>query len=271
MIMKMKIFLTAIAAALVMCACTTAKDNVTLAYFKDLGVEGTLPPAGNNYLIRIQSDDDLIITVSSSQPEATAMYNVPLVNPATRGVTDNTSGGRLQSYVVDHQGNIQFPVLGMLHVGGMTTDEIARMIKTRVSENVKDAYVNVRLNSFGVNVMGEVRNPGRIVVGKEKITLLDVLAYAGDLTEYARRDNVLVVRTEDGVSTYHRLNLESSDIFSSPYFYMQQNDQVVVEPNQIKVDNSKYNQYSAFKLSQTSMWVSVASIVASLVIALCVK
>ena len=153
----------------------------------------------------------------------------------------------------------------------MTTDEIARMIKTRVSENVKDAYVNVRLNSFGVNVMGEVRNPGRIVVGKEKITLLDVLAYAGDLTEYARRDNVLVVRTEDGVSTYHRLNLESSDIFSSPYFYMQQNDQVVVEANQIKVDNSKYNQYSAFKLSQTSMWVSVASIVASLVIALCVK
>ena len=125
--------------------------------------------------------------------------------------------------------------------------------------------------NFTVNVMGEVRAPQRMVVGKERFTVLDALAAAGDLTEYGKRDNVLVIRTENGKSTYHRINLTDGSIYASPFFYLQQNDVVYVEPNKIKVDNSKYNQFAAFKLSQASTIVSVASVIASLVIALCVK
>ena len=109
------------------------------------------------------------------------------------------------------------------------------------------------------------------MVGKERFSVLDALAAAGDLTEYGKRDNVLVIRTENGKSTYHRLNLTDGSIYASPYFYLQQNDVVYVEPNDIKIDNSKYNQFSAFKLSQLSTIVSLASVVASLVIALSVK
>ena len=159
---------------------------------------------------------------------------------------------------------IQIPVLGEIKATGMSTDELAAVIKNRVSEQVKDPFVRVEMINFTVNVMGEVKAPQRMVVGKERFTVLDALAAAGDLTEYGKRDNVLVIRTENGKSTYHRLNLTDG-------FYLQQNDVVYVEPNKIKVDNSKYNQFSAFKLSQISTVVGVASVIASLVIALCVK
>ena len=114
-------------------------------------------------------------------------------------------------------------------------------------------------------------NQTMIKIWKEKITLLEVLTLAGDLTQYARRDNVLVIRTVDGKRTYQRLNLQDSSIFSSPYFYMQQDDVVYVEPNKIKIDNSKYNQFNAYKLTMVSTIVSMASVIASLVIALTVK
>lgn len=269
--MKKNILFTFLA-ILALCSCSTAKDNSTLTYFKNLqGNDGTLSAPQSDYLIRVQPDDELIITVSSSVPEATAMYNVPLTNPATRGTTQAQGQARLQTYIIDKQGNIDFPVLGSLHVEGMTTGEIAGMIKGKVQQNVKDPYVRVEMSGFGVNVLGEVRNPHRVGIDTEKFTLIDALAAAGDLTEYAQRDDILVVRTENGKSTYHRMNLTDASIFASPYFYMQQNDIVYVAPNKIKVDNSKYNQYTAFKLSQMSTIVSMASVIASLVIALAIR
>lgn len=267
-----KNILLSLLAVLALCSCTTSKENATaLNYFTNLGQEGTLPDAGNDYLIRVQPDDELIINVTSAVPEATAMYNVPSSNPATRGTTEVQGNSRLITYVVDHQGNITFPVLGVLHVKDMTTDQIAAMIKQKVAEKVKDPYVRVQLNGYGVNVMGEVANPHRVYSDKEKFTLLDAIAAAGDLTQYGKRDNVLVIRTENGKRTYHRLNLQDSSIFSSPYFYMQQDDVVYVEPNKIKIDNSKYNQFNAYKLTMVSTIVSMASVIASLVIALTVK
>jgi len=145
------------------------------------------------------------------------------------------------------------------------------MIKGKVSQNVKDPFVRVELIQFGVNVMGEVQSPHRVEINKQRFTLLDALAAAGDLTVYAKRDNILVMRTENGQLTYHRVSLNDPDLFKSPYFYMQQNDVVYVEPNKIKIDNSKYNQNNAYKLSTISTVVSMASVIASLVIALTVK
>ncbi|HAP50537.1 MAG TPA: sugar transporter [Porphyromonadaceae bacterium] len=256
---------------MVVVSCTTTKDN-NLAYFKDLAASaaGTLPE-GPEREIRLVTDNELAISISSAQPEATAMYNVPLGNPATRGVISTQGQPRLLTYIIDRQGNIELPVIGTLHVQGLTTSEVTDIIKKRVSENVHDPYVRVELLGFHVNVMGEVKSPHRIYVQSQRYSVLDALAEAGDLTEFAKRDAVTVIREQNGQKTYQRLNLADSQIFSSPYFYLQQNDVVYVEPNAIKIDNSKYNQNNAFKLSVISTVVSAASVIASLVIALTVK
>ena len=260
-------------AVLLMCAsCGSTKEVPTLAYFQNLKDSvGKLPDNVSHYKIKIQPDDELIITITSTLPEATAMYNLPLGNPSLKGNINATQSPRIQTHIVDRNGMIQLPVLGEIQAAGLSTKELEAVIKNRVSEHVKDPFVRVEMINFTVNVMGEVRAPQRIVVGKERFSVLDALAAAGDLTEYGKRDNVLVIRTENGKSTYHRLNLTDGSIYASPYFYLQQNDVVYVEPNDIKIDNSKYNQFSAFKLSQLSTIVSLASVIASLVIALCVK
>lgn len=271
--MKFKNIFLGFAMALACVSCGTTKEaSSSLSYFHNLKeAEGTLPDGVSNYKIKIQPDDELVITITSSNPEATAIYNVPLGNPSTKGNINTAQSPRLQTYIVDRNGMIQIPVLGEIKATGLSTDELAAVIKNRVSEQVKDPYVRVEMINFTVNVMGEVKAPQRIVVGKERFSVLDALASAGDLTEYGKRDNVLVIRTENGKSTYHRINLTDGSIYASPYFYLQQNDVVYVEPNAIKIDNSKYNQFAAFKLSQLSTIVSVASVIASLVIALCVK
>ena len=260
-------------AVLLMCAsCGSTKEVPTLAYFQNLKDSvGKLPDNVSHYKIKIQPDDELIITITSTLPEATAMYNLPLGNPSLKGNINATQSPRIQTHIVDRNGMIQLPVLGEIQAAGLSTKELEAVIKNRVSEHVKDPFVRVEMINFTVNVMGEVRAPQRIVVGKERFSVLDALAAAGDLTEYGKPDNVLVIRTENGKSTYHRLNLTDGSIYASPYFYLQQNDVVYVEPNDIKIDNSKYNQFSAFKLSQLSTIVSLASVIASLVIALCVK
>lgn len=261
----------AVVLLVVVASCSTTKDN-NLAYFKNLPTSGTgqLPQAAPAD-VRLQVDDEITITVSSSAPEATAIFNAPLANSSVRGDATVQGNPRLMSHIVDRDGNIEMPVIGKINVLGKTTDEVAQMIRDRVATTVRDPYVNVQLMSFYVNVMGEVKEPQRIKVDKQRFSVLDALAACGDLTEYGQRDGVVVIRNDGTQTTYHQLNLADTGIFSSPYFYLQQNDVVYVAPNKIRIDNSKYNQHNAFKLSVISTVVSAVSVVASLVIALAVK
>ena len=262
-------FLIMLIAAAALLSCTSTKDN-SLAYFKylDTKLSGSLPNPQGNYPIQIQPDDELVITVTSAVPEATAAYNLPMDNPATRGNLRTQTQPRSQTYIVDEQGYIMMPILGRIMVMGKTTSEISNEITAMVAQNVKDPYVRVDIVNFTVDVMGEVRAPQRVYTGHQHFTVLDALAQCGDLTEYGQRDRVYVIRTENGKREYHRLNLNSSEVFNSPYFYLRQNDVVYVEPNKIRVDNSKYNQNNAFKLSVISTVVSSVSVIASLIIAL---
>ena len=251
--------------------CKTSTEN-TLSYFRNLGDSPSgVMPQGTGYEIKIVPEDELLITVTSSVPEASAMFNQPQANVARRGEMNTQPSPRLQTYIVNKDGDIVMPVIGRLNVEGKTTKEIEQIITSRVSQTVKDPFVRVELLGFYVNVMGEVEKPQRIYVNSERFTLLDALSAAGDLTEFGERGNVLVIREENGQQTYHRLNLADSNIFSSPYFYLKQNDVIYVEPNQIRIDNSKYNQNNAYKLTVISTIVSAASVVASLIIAVAVK
>lgn len=269
--MKSRLLIMLIAAATLL-SCSTNKDN-NLAYFKDLAAttHGSLPNVQGNYPIHIQPDDELVISVTSSVPQATAAYNVPMDNPATRNGILTPSQPRTQTYLVDDKGDVMMPVLGRIHVAGKTIAEVTEMITAMVSKDVKDPYVRVDIVNFGIDVLGEVRNPHRVVTNQQDFTVLDALAACGDLTEFGLRDHVYVIRTEEGQRNYHRLDLTSSEVFSSPYFYMRQNDVIYVEPNKIRIDNSKYNQNNAFKLSVTSTIVSTLSVIASLVIALATR
>ncbi|MGN1245794.1 MAG: polysaccharide biosynthesis/export family protein [Muribaculaceae bacterium] len=265
---KLILFLV-IVAALQSCKST---QEYTLPYFSNIGTaaDGVMP-SGGDYGIKVIPDDELIITVNSVVPAATAHYNLTLDNPSLRGEMVLSSTPKLQTYLVNKEGCIDFPVLGKLKVAGMTTDEIKKMLEEKIGKDVDDPYVRVQLANFKVNVLGEVNRPGAFNVTTERFSVLDALANAGDLTEYGNRANVLIIREENGVRQYHRINLNDAATLSSPYYYLQQNDVVYVEPNKIRQDNSKYNQNNAFKLSVISTIVSACSVVASLIIALAVK
>lgn len=260
-----------LALMVVVSSCSSTKDN-DLAYFKNLpaAVSGQLPnPSGGDVCLQI--DDEITVSITSSAPEATAIYNAPLANSSIRGDATIQGNPRLMSHIVDRDGNIELPVLGRFHVVGKTVEEVAQVIRSRVAETVRDPYVNVQLLSFYVNVMGEVKEPQRVKADKMQFTVLDALAACGDLTEYGRRDAVVVIRNDGSQATYNRLDLGDVQVFDSPYFYLRQNDVVYVAPNKIRIDNSKYNQNNAYKLSVISTVVSAVSVVASLVIALAVK
>jgi len=269
--MRFKNFIIIAAIMLTLTGCKTATEN-TLSYFRNLGDSPSgVMPEGSSYDIKIVPEDELAIIVTSKVPEASAMFNQPQANYSTRGEYSSQPTPRIHTYIVNKQGDIVMPVLGKINVVGKSTREIEQMITSRVSATVKDPFVRVELMGFNIDVMGEVKNPHRIHVDSERYTLLDALSAAGDLTEFGERSNVLVIREENGKHTYHRMNLADNNIFSSPYFYLQQNDVVYVEPNQIRIDNSKYNQNNAYKLSVISTIVSATSVVASLIIALAVK
>lgn len=249
--------------------CSSSKHSLT--YFEQLKKlpDGEMPVTIPQ--LRIVPDDALLITVNTEVPDASAPYNVPLFNPQARADNSYNTTASLPSYIVDSNGDIEMPVIGTVHAAGLTTGELAADIRSRVAENLTDPYVRVELLSFSVHVLGEVTKPQSIKVGKERFSILEALAAAGDLTPYGDRSTVLLIRQEDGVNRYHHLNLNDAALLSSPYFYLRQNDVIVVEPNNIRKANARYNQDNSYKLSVISTIVSASSVVASLAITLATR
>lgn len=257
---------------MVMFSSCSSTPKASLVYFNDIYESDSIGEYPvNSYELNIQPGDELVISVSSVQPEATLSYNLPLSNPATSSTLKNTSQARQQTYLVSSGGDITLPVIGKLHVAGLSISQLTDKITELVSKDVVDPVVMVRLVNFKVNVIGEVKNPRQIVVEDERMSILDALAASGDLTVYGNRENVLLIREEDGVRRYYHINLNDSKLLESPQFYLQQNDVIVVSPNHIQQSNSRYNQFNAYKLSVISTVVSAASVIASLVIALAIK
>lgn len=255
--------------AMTVAGCSSQKS--TLTYFDNLETAADSVYVSGNYSVKIVPNDELGIYVSSVNPAATIYYNMPVSDLTIRGEQTVSAVPKLQTYIVDTKGDINFPVLGKIHVQGMTTEQVADYLVSRISEDVVDPTVRVELMNFNVNVMGEVRNPGRIEIKNERVSILDALAMAGDMTEYGRRENVVLIREDNGARTVHRLNLNDANVLASPYYYLQQNDVIYVEPNSIRQENSKYSQNNSYKISVVSTIVSAASVIASLVIALTVK
>lgn len=265
--MKLKQIALLVILCVGMVSCSSNKNNLT--FFVDLPESGILP--ADSYLPQIHPDDELVITVNSEQYLAAVPYTMPLFNPALKDELTKSSTPRMQTYLVDSEGYIEFPVLGKVKAAGLTVEQLRNYLTEKISKDVADPIVTVTMADFVVVVAGEVVNPKVVKVSGNRITLLEAIAEAGDLTQYGERSNVLVIREINGKREYQRLDLNKAEVLTSPYYYLQPNDYVYVSPNKIRQDNSRYNQNNAFKLSVISTIVSACSVVASLIIALAIK
>lgn len=255
-------------------SCSTPK-NIT--YFQDLNSGAIIDPA-QKMDIRVKPEDKLSIIVTTQDPVLSNLFN--LVQTQTRlgnttssaMVAPNTNDGRTSFYTVNRYGDINFPVLGELHIGGMTRSEVAEYIerKLRESDLVKDPIVTVEYANTGISVIGEVAHPGRFEFNKDRLSILDAIAMAGDLSPTGVRENIIVIReVEDGKQQVYRLDLtDMTNLASSPAYYLQQNDVVYVEPNNKKKRDTTASGNSAYN---PSFWVSIGSLavtIATLIVTL---
>jgi polysaccharide export outer membrane protein len=191
----------------------------------------------------IQKSDLLSITVSSLNPEATIIFNTPNM-PVTSLSTGTGSSNQTTGYLVDTDGNIAFPVLGRVKAAGLTEKELSNQLSNTLVQKklLVDPIVNVRTMNFKVTVLGEVTRPAVVPVPNEKISMIEAIGMAGDMTLYAQRDNVLLIRIENGKRITRRVDLNSPEFMTSPYYYLKTNDVVYVEPNKTKVSTTSRSQ-----------------------------
>ncbi|MDP4238027.1 MAG: polysaccharide biosynthesis/export family protein [Bacteroidota bacterium] len=253
--MKKTFYLFLVVFVLAFVGCTTQKE---VAYF--YGVNSNSADSINKkfnkiHEARICSGDMLSITVTGLDPLAVAPFNLPLVSYATPGSDQLYSAPTLQSYLVDINGNISFPVIGTIKLAGLTKSQAIKYLNDQLSPYLKNAIITIQFMNYKVTVLGEVLRPGQYSISNERVTILDALGLAGDMTIYGKRNNVLITRENNGKLEFVRLNLNSDDVFKSPYYYLQQNDVIYVEPSSVKSVASQ----------NTSLYLSAASTIATVV------
>lgn len=214
------------------------------------------------YDAKIMPKDLLAITVNTTDPQVSAPFNLAMqtpINVANKN-TYTTSQPAIQQYLVSNTGEIDFPILGRLKVGGLTKGEAEDMIREKLTAYLKEVpIVNVRMSNYKISVLGEVTRPGTFTVSNEKVNVLEALAMAGDMTVYGIRNNVKLIREDSiGRKEIVELNLNDANLILSPYYYLRQNDILYVTPNSTKAKNSEIG-------SSTSLWISVTSTMVSIV------
>lgn len=216
------------------------------------------------YDAKIMPKDILQIRVFTTNPEAAEPFNLYQVRTSSSS-SQSTSQNSVFNYLVDNDGDIEFPVIGKIHIGGMTKNEaeayIKGLIKPYMAES-ENPVIHVRMVNYKYAVIGEVNRPGMFTTMNEKINIIEALSQAGDLTLYGERDKIFLLReNSNGQKEYHRLNLNDANIISSPYYYLQQNDIVYVEPNKAKARSSYFTTATSMWFTLTSMLMSITTFV----------
>ena len=249
--MKKEVLLICMVLTFVLTSCVTPKDII---YFQDAGNYSQYTNV-EPFEVRIHKDDQLAIMVNSQASEAAMPFNMPIANYYVGG--ESYGQQRLLGYLVDKDGYIDFPILGKLHVEGLSRNELRELIKNRLIDEgqLKDPIITINFLNFKVSVWGEVNRPGTFFISGERITLLEALSMAGDLTIYGRRDRVSVLREVNGKRSILHHDLTSTELFQSPCYYLQQNDIVYVEPNKRRAQQSNINQNNS-----AAVWLSIVSV-----------
>ena len=234
-------------------SCVSKKD---ITYFQYDEIEQA--SVSNSYQTVFKPDDLLQITISAVDFETVKSFNLPAVSFAS--TTDRAIGTpQQQTYLIDNDGFIDFPIIGKLKIGGLTRKESISMLKSKLDPDyVKNPTINIRIANYSVTVLGDVRNPGTYTIPNERITLLEAIGLAGDLNITGKRNTVKVFREIDGKKLKFEVDLRSNKIFTSPVYYLQQNDLVYVDQNKSSSQDAAFNR-------NTGLFVSIGSIIVSLI------
>ena len=256
MINKEKCFFPAfhfwVLCAILVSSCATKQDVV---YFQNTGDFETLVDK-NTFTPKFKVDDVISIYVSTLDNAASAPFN--LFRAGSESIAGGGGGIRPEQvdYLVDKDGEIDFPVIGKIKVAGLSSEELRVLLRDRLSEYLKDPIINIRLRNFTVTVLGQVNRPGTYPVNGERITIMEALGLAGDLTIKGKRENVMVIRDFDGTKVYHRINLKRKEAMSSPVYYLTQNDIVYVEPNKSAITASSLDNRATIAISIASILIT---------------
>lgn len=256
----------AIVAILYLCSCAHYKD---IPYFQNSAeFDGSKGPG--LYDLKIKPKDKLSIFVTSTPPEASEQFNMT-IPPSIEEAKDEKGrirarafGGVGNYYVVDNEGNINFPVIGKINVTGKTIQQINQTIEDCIApyyQKDADYQVNTYIQNYVISVLGEVKNPNSFTITKNECNVLEALAMAGDMTIYGKRDNVKILRElADGTYEVHELDMRDANILNSPYYYLEQRDIVYVEPNEAMAQNSKVGTTTRLLLNGVSITISLGSL-----------
>ena len=262
--MKIKRLLLLLALSLLVASCTSYKN---VPYLQNPEAVNDFEEVLPLYDAKIMPKDLLSITVNTTDPKAATPFNLTVQTPINAALTNisTTTQPTMQQYLVNNKGEIDFPVIGRLEVGGLTKNEAEDLIRERLKPYLKESpIVTVRMSNYKISVLGEVARPGSFTIGNEKVNVLEALAMAGDMTVYGVRSEVAVTREVDGVRTIEYLDLTSKDLFNSPAFYIQQNDVIYVKPNKYKAQAGEISQNRNFYLSLVGTAISVATLIITL-------
>ena len=259
--MKIQNLVYVLLVALTLGACTSYKKVPYLQNAAEINLAAQQLPL---YDAKIMPKDLLSITINTTDPKVSAPFNLVMQTPVNVASGDNysTSQPTIQQYLVSNTGEIDFPILGRIKVGGLTKSEAEDLIRQKLEPYIKEKpIVNVRMSNYKISVLGEVNHPGNFTVGNEKINVLEALAMAGDLTVYGIRDNVKLIRENaDGKQEIITLNLNDANLITSPFYYLKQNDILYITPNKAKAKGADIGSTTGLWFSAISIVVSVASL-----------
>ena len=207
----------------------------------------------------LQPDDVLMIAISAENQELAIPYNLYTVNFQSN-VEIGTGQQRLQTFLIDKEGDIDFPLLGKIKLGGLTRIEAINKFKNLLEPHIKEATVNLRILNFKISLIGEVNKPGVYSVQSDRITLFEALSLAGDLTIYGNRNSIIIIRENEGVRSIETVDITKRDFINSSYYYLSQNDQVYVEPNKTKVNASVIGPNITAGLSALSLIITILAL-----------
>ncbi|MER3373025.1 MAG: polysaccharide biosynthesis/export family protein [Allomuricauda sp.] len=235
---------------LLITSCASRKDVV---YFQNSNNFETLVDK-NTFSPKFKVDDLVGIHISTLNPEASVPFNL------FRGSQEDGMRPEQVDYLVDQDGEIDFPVIGKIKIAGLSPEEVRVLLREKLSDYLKDPIINIRLRNFTVTILGDVNNPGTYSVQGERITILEAIGLAGDLTIKGRRDNVMVIRDFDGTKVYTKVDLTDKEVLSSPVYYLTQNDVVYIEPNKSAVTASSLDNRAGLYVSIISTLITSAII-----------
>jgi polysaccharide export outer membrane protein len=244
----------------------SCKPSKELVYYQN--IDGLASPEKlNSYEIKIQPDDLLMIIVSADDPESALPFNLTTASIPSSFNSNNSSfvnsrgQETMQSYLVDSSGGIDFPVLGKFKVGGLSRSEVMLLLESKISKYIKNPIINIRLMNFKVSVQGEVTLPGTYPISSDRVTLIEAISMAKDLTIYGKRDNILIIRDVNGVKSYNRVDITKADFINSPFYYLAQNDVVYVEPNKTRINGAAVGANTGVIISITSLLITVITLI----------